>query len=309
MDQSSLSAFQKTVCDYFVLHGRHDLPWRLPEPDGTFDPYKIMVSEIMLQQTQVARVRPKYEQFLRAFPTVKTLAAASLGEVLMAWQGLGYNRRAKYLWQAAQKIMQDFDGTFPATTHGLAQLPGVGANTAGAIVAYAYNRPAVFVETNIRTVFIHHFFKDQSGVPDKAVLEMVEKTLPKKDGEKAAADNGFTPSPRAIRNAASPKPVSQSNAAGALRYREWYWALMDYGVFLKQTVGNVSRASSGYAKQSKFEGSLRQVRGQVLRLLSREPRSQAELRGEISDARLPEVLRTLQQEGLIRRRSGRFSLF
>ena len=125
---------QKLVQAYYRQHGRHDLPWRQTANDF-FDPYEIMVSELMLQQTQVARVIPKYPSFLTAFPTVSRLAAAPLGAVLTAWSGLGYNRRAKYLQQAAQAIAGR--GTFPATGAELQRLPGVGVNTAAAIRAYA----------------------------------------------------------------------------------------------------------------------------------------------------------------------------
>jgi A/G-specific adenine glycosylase len=273
MHYSAITTFQRVVWGYFVAHGRHDLPWRIPNSDNSFDPYKILVSEIMLQQTQVARVWPKYEMFVRKFPTIQKLAAAPLGDVLITWQGLGYNRRAKYLWHAAQKVMQDFGGQFPQTQAELVTLPGVGVNTAGAVVAYAYNAPAVFVETNIRTVFIHHFFRDQTNVSDKEVLEFVRQTLPKD------------------------------------KSREWFWALMDYGVHLKQSVGNVSRASKSYTKQSKFAGSKRQIRGHVLRLLSNHPYTLQELSATIADERLASVLQTLEHEGLLRHQSKTYSLF
>src|SRR5215471_3425360 len=169
--------FCKLVFEYYQNHGRHDLPWRLPDSNGSFHPYKILVSEIMLQQTQVPRVLPKFKDFIGQFPTIQSLAQAPLKDVLVAWQGLGYNRRAKFLWQAAQAIIQDSEGTVPSTESDLVKLPGIGKNTAGAISAYAFNQPAIFIETNIRTVFIHHFFKDQVDVPDKALLGLVGATL------------------------------------------------------------------------------------------------------------------------------------
>lgn len=180
---NDIAVFQETVWEYYRRHGRHDLLWRQPEADGRFDPYKILVSEIMLQQTQVPRVLPKFVEFLTRFPTVQALAAAPLGDVLAAWNGLGYNRRAKFLWQAAQKVVNDFDGVFPSTSEALVTLPGVGANTAGAILAYAFNQPAVFLETNVRTVFIHHFFKDSDLVTDAQLLELVKASLPEKGKE------------------------------------------------------------------------------------------------------------------------------
>lgn len=262
MDTAAIAAFQQTVWNYYRAHGRHDLPWRQPGKHG-FDPYRIMVSEIMLQQTQVSRVIPKFELFVALFPTVQDLASASLADVLRAWSGLGYNRRAKFLWQAAAQVMHEHNGVMPDTQVGLAGLAGVGANTAGAILAYAHNQPVVFIETNVRTVFIHHFFADQQAVPDKDIVPLIAATLPE----------GKT--------------------------REWYWALMDYGTHLKQTVGNKSRASAHYVKQSKFAGSRRQIRGRVLKLLGDTPASLAELEQTIRDDRLAAVLLDLEREGFI----------
>ncbi len=273
ISEQQRALFQETVWTYYRDHARHDLPWRQPEPDGTFDAYKIMVSEAMLQQTQVVRVIPKFQAFLVRFPTVKALAAAPLGEVLIVWSGLGYNRRAKFLWQAAQAIVQNHNGEIPRNVSDLQALPGIGANTAGAICAYAYNQPVVFIETNIRTVFIHHFFADTlEPVADKVLAEYVAETL----------------------EAAQP--------------REWYWALMDYGVYLKQTVGNVSRRSKSYAKQSKFEGSLRQIRGAVIRRLATGAHTKNQLAIELTDERLDSVLDALTQEKLIEKRGDQYYL-
>lgn len=254
--------FLETLWAYFAAHGRSDLPWRLSEPAGEFNPYKIMVSELMLQQTQVTRVVPKYLAFLEQFPTAQALAVASLGDVLRAWQGLGYNRRAKFLWQAAQ-VVSKLD-QFPATLEALTKLPGIGPNTAGAILAYAYNRPVLFVETNIRTVYIHHFLAGCTSVSDKEVVSLLGQTL----------DND------------SP--------------REFYWALMDYGSHLKLTAGNANKASRHYTKQSRFDGSRRQIRGQIIRLLGQQPHTLGELRVSVVDDRLEPVLSELLAEGLIR---------
>lgn len=264
--------FLETLQWYYAEHGRHDLPWRLPEADGSFDPYKILVSELMLQQTQVPRVVPKYEAFLEKFPTIQTLAIATLGDVLIAWQGLGYNRRAKFLWQAAQKIMQEFHGAFPRDELRLRSLPGVGANTAGAIRAYAFNEPTVFIETNIRTVYIHHFFSDEWGIPDPAIRDLVDTTLDR------------------------------------INPRVFYWSLMDYGSYLKQSVGNVSRASTTYAKQSKFSGSTRQIRGRILRLLAAGRMPEAALHSVIDDERAEVILDSLTAEGLVQKTAGYYRL-
>jgi A/G-specific adenine glycosylase len=272
MNRLEVTTFQQQVLEYYDQHGRHDLPWRKPEADGSFNPYKILVSELMLQQTQVSRVVPKYREFLAKFPDVQTLAQASVGDVLVAWSGLGYNRRAKYLWQAAQKIQNDFAGKFPNAFENLVTLPGVGKNTAGAILAYAYDQPVVFLETNIRTVYIHHFFTDQTYVPDKAIVEIVQQTLPKKNA------------------------------------REWFWALMDYGTYLKQAVGNVSRASKTYKKQSAFHGSKRQIRGAVIRELRKGPKSETQLLEQIADNRTITVLDELVAEQLIVRDGDKYKL-
>lgn len=253
--------FNEILMQYYADYGRYDLPWRQPEPDGRFDPYKIMVSELMLQQTQVARVIPKFNEFLINFPDVDHLATAPLSEVLLAWSGLGYNRRAKFLWQAAQSIT----GHFPQTSEDLVKLPGIGKNTAGAILAYAYNQPVLFLETNVRTVYIHHFFQDQIEVPDAEIVKTLAATL------------------------------DQTNP------REFYWALMDYGTYLKKTVGNLSRYAKGYAKQSKFEGSRRQIRGQVLKFLATQSLTLPELADRIPDERLAAVVSDLLAEKLITR--------
>jgi A/G-specific adenine glycosylase len=257
------AAFQRQVLDYYHHHGRHTLPWRQAQANGSFDPYRILVSEAMLQQTQVSRVLPKFEAFIGRFPDAATLAQASLGEVLRTWNGLGYNRRAKFLHQAAKQLIHDHPAGFPQTTKELVSLPGVGPNTAGAIQVYAFNQPALFIETNIRTVFIHHFFTSQTAITDQAIMEVLARTLPTRDP------------------------------------RTWYWALMDYGSYLKQTVGNLNQASRSYTKQSTFAGSHRQLRGQIIRLLSERSYTIRELASELQDKRLPKVLQELQAEGLV----------
>lgn len=262
----------EVVWDYYNRKGRHDLPWRQPEADGSFDAYKIFVSEIMLQQTQVSRVIPKFLEFITAFPTVFALAAAEQGDVLRAWSGLGYNRRARYLHQAAQTVVSHYAGKFPADQKQLVTLPGVGINTAGAILAYAYNLPAIFIETNIRTAFIHHYFAERTDVTDAEIVMRVAETLDREHS------------------------------------REWYWALMDYGSHLKQEIGNLNKLSKTYAKQSAFHGSKRQIRGRVLKLLGAGPLAYKELETEITDERLPLVIQDLLSEGLINETAAGFQL-
>ncbi len=254
-----ISEFQALVWDYYTRQGR-SLPWREPDEHGNLDPYQILVSEIMLQQTQVNRVMPKFQEFLNKFQDVQKLANAPLASVLSAWSGLGYNRRAKFLHEAAKQLANTPQ---PWTLETLVACKGIGPNTAAAVLVYAYNEPLVFIETNIRTVFIQHFFADQTVISDKALWPLVEQAL---DHEQP---------------------------------REWYWALMDYGVYLKTTIGNLSQRSVHYAKQSTFAGSRRQVRGQVLRLLNHRNISGEELARLIPDERLGSVLADLLQEKLV----------
>ncbi len=241
------------------------MPWR-----EITDPYSIVVSEVMLQQTQVSRVMTKYNEWLQAFPDFETLATASAAEVLRVWQGLGYNRRALNLQKLAQTVVRDFNGTLPEQPNVLKTLPGIGMGTAGSIAAFAFNAPAVFIETNIRRVFIHHFFADKSSVSDAELLPLVEAA------------------------------VDQNNP------REWYYALMDYGVHLAKTVPNPNRQSRHYTKQSKFEGSDRQVRGEILRQLLSGPKQTKEL--EKLDPRVANLLPILEKEGFITSQSGGYQL-
>lgn len=245
-----------------------DMPWRRDT-----QPYYVLVSEIMLQQTQVERVIPKFEAFIAAFPDVASLANASLAEVLRLWSGLGYNRRAKFLHEAARHIMSDFNGAFPTTVADLVSLPGVGVNTAGAIMAYSFNQPVVFIETNVRTVYFHHFFDDAALVSDKELRRLVEGTL---DTEHP---------------------------------REWYWALMDYGSYLKrQGAGRIDK-SRHYKKQSPLKGSVREVRGAILKALAMSNRTEAELRDTLmADDRFEPALTGLRRDGLVTETNGQLHL-
>lgn len=235
------------------------MPWR----EDT-QPYYVLVSEIMLQQTQVERVLVKFNQFINAFPTVKALADAPLAEVLQLWSGLGYNRRAKFLHQAAQKIVHDFKGEFPDTQEELVSLPGVGVNTAGALLAYSFNTPALFIETNVRTVFFQHWFKDQDSVHDKEIRAALEQAI---DVEHP---------------------------------REWYWAIMDYGSFLKRSGQGANKVSAHYKKQAPLKGSLREMRGMLIKMLSKADESERALERHFGgDERFQPAYEALLKEGLI----------
>ena len=221
----AIAQFRDIIWQYYREH-RREMAWR-----ETTDPYAIFVSEVMLQQTQVARVHTKYAEFMAAFPDFSSLAAAPLEEVLRVWQGMGYNRRAKMLRDAARMVMETFGGRLPETPEGLVTLPGIGPATAASIAAFAYNAPVVFIETNIRRVFIHFFFPNEEKVHDDRIRPLVRQTL-----------DWMNP-------------------------REWYYALMDYGAMLKGAIENPNRRSHGYTVQSSFSGSDREIRGRVLRYL------------------------------------------
>jgi A/G-specific adenine glycosylase len=263
----NVQSFKSLILDYYKKSGRHDLPWR-----KTQDPYEILVSEIMLQQTQVSRVLKKYDEFLASFPDAKTLADASTSALLKAWQGLGYNRRALNLKKACETVVKEFDGHFPKTSEELENLPGIGQSTRGAIMAFAFGIPTVFIETNIRTIFIHHFFKGPKKIHDKEILPLIEKTLDKKNP------------------------------------RDWYYALMDYGVHLKQTHPNPSRRSTHHAKQSTFKGSNREVRSKILAYILNGKRSEKEVIDHIGKTKydVKKNLENLIKEGFIVKKRGLF---
>lgn len=231
-----------------------DMPWR----DDT-RPYYVLVSELMLQQTQVVRVIPKFAEFIMQFPDEKSLANATLAEVLKLWQGLGYNRRAKFLHEAAKTV--DARGSFPDTYDELIKLPGVGKNTAGAVLAYSYNQPSIFVETNIRAVYIHHFFADNFEVDDKQIITLLEATV---DHEHP---------------------------------REFYWALMDYGSWLKSQGVRNNSASKHYRRQSPLKGSVRELRGEIVRQLAAGTTITDDV---MHDARYLQAIAGLERDGLIK---------
>lgn len=222
-----------------------DLPWR-----RTRDPYVIWLSEVMLQQTQVPRVLTRMPEWLARFPSVEALAAADTADVLAAWQGMGYNRRALALHVAAETVVRDFGGRFPRETRELTALPGIGPATAQGIRSFAFDLPGVYLETNVRTVFLHHFFPDVPGVPDRELIPLIEAACPAAPGTDAGS--------------AAPYAVPEDEGDTP---RAWYYALLDYGAYLKKTIPNPSRRSKSYTRQSRFEGSRRQKRAHILRML------------------------------------------
>jgi A/G-specific adenine glycosylase len=264
--------FRRLVWAYYREHGRSakDLPWR-----GTRDPYRILVSEFMLQQTQVERVKTKYAAFLKSCPTLRSLASASQTDVIAAWLGLGYNRRARNLLLCAREVMERHGGKIPRTETELLALPGIGQSTAGAVLAFAFGLPSVFIETNIRSAFIHFFFSRKQKVSDREIIPLLEAT------------------------------VDRNNP------REWYYALFDYGVHLKIRDPAIGTRSSHFKKQSPFKGSRREVRGAILKLLAAEK----SMTGAAIAKRLGKerelttgVLEELCRDGLLEKQAGRYAI-
>lgn len=269
MTNKLFQSFKDRVYAYYRSHKR-TFAWR-----NTDNPYYVVVSEIMLQQTQTHRVVDKFDQWISVFPTITSLAKAPQDKVIETWQGLGYNRRALALKQFAERMVQEFKGEIPNDPAILVSFKGIGPYTAASICTFAFNRPTVFIETNIRTVFIHEFFAQEKEVHDNQLMPLIEQTLDTKEP------------------------------------REWYYALMDYGVMLKKMVKNPNRKSVHYTKQSKFEGSDRQVRGAILKLLisdrslSEQDFVQAIARDE---EKIKKILLNLEQEGFIRYNKGYYYL-
>lgn len=260
--------FHKLVWGYYRDHGRDNLPWR-----QDITPYRVLVSEIMLQQTQVPRVIDKFNTWMELWPDCAGLAGVNRAAVLEQWQGLGYNNRALRLGELAALVVKDYAGKLPTERTELEQLPGIGPYTSGAIMAFAYDQPVSFVDTNIRRVFLHHFFPDREDVTDGEVLEKVTAMLPSK------------------------------------QYRQWYWALMNYGSHLGDVLraANPNRRSRHYVKQSAFVGSDRQMRGALVRALLTGPASLEEVARlvtvdidqSIAPERLQKILGTMVAEGLV----------
>lgn len=284
--------FKKTIWDYYAKN-RRSFPWRERSLMGTKTTkkisdaewiYRVVISEIMLQQTQAPRVVEKFNSFMKKFPDFTALAAAPLQNVLAEWQGLGYNRRGMYVKRLAETIVTKYSGEVPQTKEELVELPAIGPHTAGSILAFAFNIAEPFIETNIRTVYIHFFFEEKSDVPDKDIYDVVAKTIDKENP------------------------------------REWFYALMDYGVMFKQAAREArthdpAKRSKHYKKQSAFKGSNRQLRAALLKSILEVPTT---LHGLVKKHRDDELDRTeevilrnleaLQREGFIRSEKGVYSI-
>ena len=265
------------------------MPAHAGQAGKTRDPYRILVSEFMLQQTQVERVIHFYKKFLRTFPSVEALARAPFRTVLSHWQGLGYNRRAKCLHAAAKRIDAEFGGTVPHSVDALKSLSGVGPYTARAVAAFAFNAPEVFIETNIRTVFLHHCYAS---------------LLPACAGRQKARM-------RKVTDAELLPLVKKALKKSKMPPREFYAALMDYGARLKHSGLRLNAKSTHYVKQSRFEGSARQLRGAIVRELLKGPVTLSLLTKHLSPKSGGEVKLQAEQlvrEGLLKQIGRRFAL-
>ncbi len=280
IDATLVGDFHRTLLS-FGRYGYRPMPWR-----DTRDPYRILVSEVMLQQTQVSRAMERYPRFIERFPTVRALAEAPLGAVLREWSGLGYNRRAKYLHQCAKRVIEDHDGKFPRTYDALVSLPGIGRSTAGALLAFAFGRDTPMIDTNIRRILIRVFFKGKKKIPtDDELYAFAESIIPPGKG------------------------------------RAWNHAMLDLGATLCSARGHSSDCplmrlhgpvgdSTWKRPQKKFAGSNRYYRGKALRALASE--------GSMSETRLVRllagcddpsgVLLALRSEDLIEKRGRNYRL-
>jgi A/G-specific adenine glycosylase len=268
---AEIRKFRGVIYRYYREHARGSLPWR-----NTDDPYHILVSEIMLQQTQIERVLHKYPLLIKKYPDLASLSRARLRSLYAVWQGMGYNRRALALRNIARSVAAPpYNGRLPSEMSDLMRLPFVGQSTAGAVAAFAFHKPVAFIETNIRRVFIHFFFRAEKQVKDSDILPLVERTIDKKDP------------------------------------RNWYYALMDYGSMLGSLIKNPNRKSTHYRKQPAFAGSNRQLRGQILRALSIHPTISCRDLGHqlnIPYRKILEMTAQLQKEGFINKSGNLFRM-
>lgn len=272
----TIQTFQKTILKWYKDNKRN-LPWR-----NTKNPYRIMVSEIMLQQTQVSRVLPKYKEFLKAFPNIKSLAECKDSDLLAIWSGLGYWRRARFLKEACKEIIKNHHGKFPKDAKMLLTLPGIGPYTAGAISCFAFGNTDAFIDTNIRRVYLHFFFKDKTDISDKEILEIAQKAILKSD------------------------PAN------------WHWALFDYGALVLKDK-KINKKSRHYTKQSKFEGSFRSYRAKLMRTLLAQPTKSMPkiaaldfledvIREDEQDYSSSDILQSLVQDNLVKQNNTRIFL-
>ena len=258
-----IRSFQRRIVAFYRIHGRF-LPWR-----KTTDPYAITVAELMLQQTQVERVIPKYEAWSKKWPTWRALSKATTRQLLTAWSGLGYNRRCLHLGKMAKIVETEYGGLLPSEQAALEKLPGVGRYTSRAILIFAHNVPLITIDTNIRRVLIYEFGLPLS-ITRGELEELAWRLLPKR------------------------------------RSRDWHNALMDYGALRVP-----KRTAPTGVRQGKFEGSRRQIRGEILRRLTKSKSAGLSAVAQAMGIRIESVREAaakLEQEGVVKVIRGRVRL-
>jgi A/G-specific adenine glycosylase len=237
IDERKVISFQKTILDWYKENQR-DLPWR-----KTRHPYHIMVSEIMLQQTQVNRVIIKFEEWLIRFPTVEALAESPVADVLQYWSGLGYNRRALNLKRAAEAIVTEHKGIFPQDEMLLLKLPGIGPYTSRAILCFAFDKQVAVVDTNVKKVILTQILKPKNETVSPFISlrdAPIQETKPLSEKDFQVIAEQLLPHGHAY---------------------DWNQALMDYASHV------LKKEKIPIPKQSKFAGSRRQFRGRILKVL------------------------------------------
>lgn len=296
-DNGKIAAFMRRLWKFHAAN-RRDMPWR-----NTRDPYRILLSELMLQQTQVPRVLQKYDEFLIKFPDLAAVHAASMTDILRVWKGLGYNRRAYFIKKIADILAEGPYGNgkpfdFPARYEDLIKLPGIGQSTGGAIVAFSLAKKTgekiPYIETNIRSVLMHEFFaaKPMPDMSDKAVAAHA--------------------APEKIQDADILAILSQClDRVEPADIREFYYALYDYGTDLKARLGrkktDLHKRSAQYSKQSAFKGSVREMRALILSsLLKEEENGDGKMEKEELFASALRELRVPMSESRIRAERDRF---
>lgn len=266
LDKSAIRLFQDKIFLWYHEHKR-DLPWR-----QTRDPYKILVSEVMLQQTQVARVIPKYKAWIGRFPDVHQLVAAPLRDVLQYWSGLGYNSRALNLQKTARIVVQEYQGEFPKSTKELLELPGIGKYTAAALACFAFDAQIPVVDTNIRKVITHEFFNGE--MPDEKTIEATAAAI-----------------------------------LPAKRASEWNQALMDYSsLSLKNKKIPVVKQSAFLSSDRYYRGQTVKLLIGKKQMDITELLEYFDKRNPVVKDRLVGILAQMQKDGLIRLDQERFSL-
>lgn len=262
-DKTGIIAFRQKILKFARKQGRN-LPWR-----KTDDPYKILISEFMLQQTQVARVINYYQNWIHLFPDFCSVSRAKKAAVLKAWSGLGYNSRALRLKECCTLICKQHGGILPESLDELMKLPGIGIYTASALLAFAYNKPVPVVDINIRRVYLHEF-KLPTDISYRAISDFAKQFIPK--GKSA----------------------------------EWHNALMDYGAALS---AQIKKKFPPQTKQSKFDGSARQVRGEIIRrLLKGKSVAFTTLLAGIPHPDKTEILQKLITENIVSVKNGRYKI-